>query len=84
MKLKADHGYAALGTTAKQHFTCTCGHVESFDGDADLNKALERMNAHIRSSYTDEEWAEKMQKTKLAMLDSMTGVMKMPPEGPKS
>lgn len=78
----ADHHYTSNMGASHDRLICACGHAEPFDDD--FNGALERMNAHIRGAYTDEEWEAQMQKTKLATLDSKTGVLTMPPEGPKS
>lgn len=50
--------------------SCACGHVEVILG------ALARLNQHIRSSYSDEEWEALMQKSKLATVDSTTGLVK--------
>jgi hypothetical protein len=83
MAVGGDHFYAPYAEGAfTDRLICKCSHVELVDGN--LSAALERMNAHIRGSYTDAEWEVKMQKTKLATLDSSTGDLKMPSEGPKS
>jgi len=43
------------------HITCGCGHLEIHDrSDADVMAAQTRMNDHIRSYYTDAEWAALM------------------------
>jgi hypothetical protein len=78
----AEHQYDVGGVRADR-LTCACGHVELFDGNAELPDALERMNAHIRSTYTDEEWEELMKKTKTAFVDGATGAV-TPAEGQKS
>ena len=62
--------------------TCACGHQEPIDDG--IGAAVERMNAHIRTSFTEKEWVAKMQNTRLATLDSETDDLKMPPKGPKS
>jgi hypothetical protein len=80
MAAAADHHYVL---PLEGRLLCACGHAEPFSG-ADLSAALERMNEHIRASYTDEEWEVHMKKTKLATLDPATGDLKMSPEGPKS
>ena len=77
---RQDHHYTRGGLPHK--LTCACGHLEIVNDD--LTAALERMNKHVRSAFTDEEWLAHMQKTKLATLDSSTGTLKMPPKGPKS
>jgi hypothetical protein len=79
---KIDHYYAPNNDQPNERLICACGHVEAIDGD--FSAATGRMNVHIRSAYTDEEWEAKMQQTKLALLDSKTGTMKMPSDGPKS
>lgn len=85
MPPKSDHHYTCTRwAAARPHLACSCGHVEPFDGDADLSSALERLNAHIRGSYSDEEWEEFMQNAKLATLDSATGVLTTTPKGAAS
>lgn len=50
--IKDDHFHAFYAEGASR-LICKCGHVELV-GD-DISAALVSMNAHIRSSYTDEE-----------------------------
>lgn len=71
----------ATGESGEQ-FVCSCGHVEPIT--ADFSSTVDRMNAHVRAAYTDAEWEKLMSETKLALLDSQTGALKMPEEGPKS
>jgi hypothetical protein len=82
-----DHHYTAnMGPLDAPRLVCACGHAEPFEDSfgANFSEALERMNAHIRSFYTDEEWEARMQQSKLATLNTATGELKMPPDGPKS
>ena len=80
--MKTEHRYGVGGVRADR-LTCACGHVELFDGDAELPAAVERLNAHIRSTYTDEEWEELLKKSKVAFVDGTTGEV-TPAEGDKS
>lgn len=73
------HHYARVGDGK---IVCACGHAEPMD-EATFNDALERMNAHIRSCYTDEEWALEMEKFKVGLIDK-TGVLTMPSKDPRS
>ena len=79
MTRKIEHRYT---TGSGGRLTCACGHQEPVDDG--IGAAVERMNAHMRASFTDEEWTAKMQNTRLAVLDSNTGDLKIPPNGPKS
>jgi hypothetical protein len=81
--MKAEHRYG-VGSVRSDRLTCACGHVELFNGDAELPAALERLNAHIRGTYTDEEWEELMKKCKVALVDGTTGAVTLPPEGDKA
>lgn len=82
-----DHHYTSnMGDPDAPRLICSCGHAEPFEDSfgADFNAALERMNQHIRSHYSDAEWDALMQTSKLATLNTWTGELKMPPKGPKS
>ena len=81
--MRAEHRYG-VGSVRTDRLTCACGHVEPFDGDGELPAAIERMNAHVRGTYTDEEWDELMRKTKTAFVDGATGAVTPSPGGDKS
>lgn len=81
--MRVAHRYG-VGSVRADRLTCACGHVELFDGDVELPAALDRMNAHVRSAYTDEEWDELMKKTKIAYVDGATGAVTQPAIGDKS
>ena len=79
---RAAHRYASSLGSDGDSLTCACGHAEPISGD--LVAAVGRMNAHIRASYSDEEWEAKMQGARLATLDTATGELSLPARGPKS
>ena len=76
---KIEHRYAT--GSSGDWLNCACGHQEPIDDG--IGAAVERMNAHIRASFTDKEWEAKMQNTRLATLDLNTGHLDMS-KGPKS
>lgn len=79
---KQEHWFAKVEASPDRRIVCGCGHVEHYDGDsyADLVEGAQRMNEHIRGSYTDEEWEEKLKKSSMGTVDTETGVVTLPPK----
>lgn len=76
-----EHFYAPGYQANDPCFACTCGHTEPIREN--IGEALERMNDHIRTSYTDEEWERKMQRSGLAVFDPTCAQLTLP-RGAKS
>lgn len=72
----SEHHYTSSLGAANDRLVCACGHAEPLDDGIGL--AIERMNTHIRESYTDEEWDAMAKKMRLATLDTAAGILTMP------
>ena len=83
MTMKPKHGYG-VGSVQPNRLTCVCGHVESYDGDDGLCAGIDRLNAHIRGTYTDEEWEALLKECKVAVVDGTTGAVTPSPKGDKT
>jgi hypothetical protein len=78
MTINYKHYYAL---PANKHCLCACGHAEPFeDNKEDFDRALVRMNTHIRTAYTAEEWEVRMQNSKTALFSPENARLKIADE----